>query len=537
MEEKVAVAAEEFEGAIDEAKRLEKKTVEYAPYQGDITVEKTIDFEPKEYVDLSYHDMINLYERNEKIISTVSMGLLAAKAEGAPEAPQSAESGEIESKLRQMTSETLKEAEEVGKEPIVMEKEAAPAPEEGGIKLEGEAEAPKAPAIEFETRPAAEAPKPEIAKPSPAEAPRPEEAELEMKPAEAPSEPRIEAPPAGEKKVIVAAVVPPALRESPDQAAAQRYERMEEQVRSTLGEKADEATIKKKMLELTKQLFKEKTTSKREEIKLQIATLKNMLSGAEAGGPRAAAAAPAKGAKKKDETHQKMYDAMLSTHQTELSQTKDSIIDSYNKQIGQVKKKFYEDIGSTEDAAKRKDIFEGFVFSIESLVHQLPEVIGKYKEFTVKKHGAEMEKLRDSLEPDEKDLRSTVEGRLEYINGKYDTEFASVKGIIGREMDNLIEVAGADIFKKPEGAAAPEEEGGKPVETEARAYEVVREINETDEGTLLYFLHSKDPEYYKRYERKSLSKAEAIFKAKELMAKDKGLSDAMVKRYFTQMEG
>ncbi len=531
--------ADEFEGAIEEAKRLERKLVEYAPYEGDIRVEKSIDFEPKEYVDLTYHDMINLYERNEKIISTVSMGLLATKAEEAPEAPSAEASGEIESKLRQMTSETLKEAEQVGKEPIVMEKEIpAQAAEEGGIKLEQEAEAPKAPAIEFETRPAAEAPKIEMEKPAPkeAEGPKPPEAELEIKPAEAPAEPRVEAPPAAEKTVIVAAVVPPALRESPDQAATQRYERMEEQVRSTLGEKADEATIKKKMLELTKQLFKEKTTSKREEIKLQIATLKNMLSAAEPGGARAAGAA--KGAKRKDETHQKMYDAMLSTHQTELSQTKDSIIDSYNKQIAQVKKKFYEDIGSTDDPAKRKDIFEGFVFSIESLVHQLPEVIGKYREFTAKKHAAEMEKLRDSLSSDEKDLRGTVEGRLEYINGKYDQEFASVKGIIGREMDNLIEVAGSDIFKKPEAAeAGAPEEGGKPKETEARAYEVVREINETDEGTLLYFLHSKDPEYYKRYERKQLSKAEAIFKAKELMAKDKGLSDAMVKRYFTQMEG
>ncbi len=529
--------SDEFEGAIEEAKRLERKIVEYAPYQGEISVERMIDFEPKEYVDLSYHDMINLYERNEKIISTVSMGLLATKAEEAPGAAPSTESGEIESKLRQMTSETLKEAEEVGKEPIVMEKEV-PAPEaaEGGIKLEQEA---KPAAIEFETRPAAEAPKIEMEKPAPKEAEEgpkmPEEAEApQAKAEEAPAEPRIEAPPAAEKKVIVAAV-PPALRESPDQAVAQRFERMEEQVRATLGEKADEATIKKKMLELTKQLFKEKTTSKREEIKLQIATLKNMLSAAEPGAGRAAGAAPARGAKRKDETHQKMYDAVLSTHQTELSQTKDSIIDSYNKQIAQVKKKFYEDINSTDDAAKRKDIFEGFVFSIESLVHQLPEVIGKYKEFTVKKHAAEMEKLRDSLAPDEKELRSVVEGRLEYINGKYDQEFASVKGIIGREMDNLIEVAGSDIFKKPE-AAAPVE-GEKPKETEARAYEVVREINETDEGTLLYFLHSKDPEYYKKYERKQLSKAEAIFKAKELMAKDKGLSDTMVKRYFSQMEG
>ena len=95
-------------------------------------------------------------------------------------------------------------------------------------------------------------------------------------------------------------------------------------------------------------------------------------------------------------------------------------------------------------------------------------------------------------------------------------------------IENLIELAGNEIFKKAE---------EKPKDAEAKAYEVLKEINETDEGTLLYFLHSKDAEYYKRYERKQLSKAEVLFKAKELMAKEKGLTEKMVKKYFSQIEG
>ncbi|MCI0503129.1 hypothetical protein L0Y65_00285 [Candidatus Micrarchaeota archaeon] len=537
--------SDEFEGAIEEAKRLEKKQMEYAPYKGDIAIERTLDLEPREYVDLAYPDMLNMYERSQKIISTANMGILAAGgagAEGAPEAAGAetrapkAETGEVETKLLQMTAETLKTAEEVGKEPIAIEKP----PEEA------RPEEPKAvEAVEFESREAPggieierEAPKPEAGPPPPeaapeateekggaehaAEAPRPPEAPRTR----AAPEPSVEAP--AEKRIIVAAV-PPALRESPDKAATKRYDQMEEQIRAAVGEKADEMTLKKKMLDLTKQLFKEKVTSRREEIKLQITVLKNMLAGQQAGGAGGARQAP--GAKKvgaQAEAHMKLLDAMLSTQQAELAQTKDSIIDSYNKQVAEIKKKFYDQISTTEDASARKKTFESFVFSVESLVEQLPDVLRKYREFTGKKHAAELEKIRDSLAPEEKETRGRVEERLEYVNSKYDLEFTAVKGIVGRQIENLIEVAGTEIFKKPEET---------PKEAEAKAYDLVKEINETDEGTLLYFLHSKDPDYYKRYERKQLAKAEAIFKAKELMAKDKGLNDAMVKKYFSQMEG
>lgn len=538
--------SDEFEGAIEEAKRLEKKQMEYAPFQGDMSIERTLDLEPRDYVDLGYPDMINLYERSQKIISTTGLGILATGAGGeaagaAGEAPaQKVETGEVETRLLQMTAETLKTAEEVAKEPIALEK-----PPEPGEAARSEEPAPKpAAAVEFETRTAQEGIEIEKEAPRPAApvAPRAEPPGISMEkeargmPAEAPKppeaqrpriipEPGVEVP--VEKRVIVAAV-PPALRESPDKAASKRYEQMEEQIRAAVGEKADEMTLKKKMLDLTKQLFKEKVTSKREEIKLQITVLKNMLAGLQAGG---AAAKPAAGAKKvgaQAEAHMKLLDAIVSAQQGELAQTKDSIIDSYSKQVAEIKKKFYDQISMTEDTSARKKTFESFVFSVESLVEQLPDVLRKYQEFTGKKHAAELEKILGSLAADEKDTRGRVQERLDYVNNKYDQEFTAVKGIIGRQIENLIEVAGTEIFKKSE---------EKPKEAEAKAYDTVREVNETDEGTLLYFLHSKDPEYYKRYERKQLSKAEAIFKAKELMAKDKGLSDSMVKKYFSQTEG
>jgi len=527
-----------FEGAIEEAKRLEKKQMEYAPFQGDMSIDRTLDLEPRDFVDLGYPDLLNMYERSQKIISTAGLGILAgsegAAASGGEAPAPKVETGEVETRLLQMTAETLKSAEEVGKEPMALEK---PPEAAGAAKPEEPALKPAA-AVEFETRSAPEGIEIEREAPKPALMPVTEidvEKEREAAP-EAPKAPETQKPRAAaepsvevpvEKRVIVAAV-PPALRESPDKAASRRYEQMEEQIRAAVGEKADEMTLKKKMLDLTKQLFKEKITSRREEIKLQITVLKNMLAGQQAG---AAAARPAAGAKKvgaQAEAHMKLLDAIVSAQQAELATTKDSIIDSYNKQVAEIKKSFYDQIATTDDTAARKKTFESFVFSVESLVEQLPEVLRKYREFTGKKHAAELEKIRGSLSSDEKETRVRVEERLEYVNAKYDQEFTAVKGIIGRQIENLIEVAGTEIFKKAEET---------PKEAEAKAYDMVKEINETDEGTLLYFLHSKDPEYYKRYERKTLSKAEAIFKAKELMAKDKGLSDSMVKKYFSQMEG
>lgn len=524
--------ADTFGDSIEEVKRLEKKLLGYAPYGGELEAERTLDLEPRDYVDLAYADLLNLYERAQKIITTTERGVFAmkseegAKAEAAPAPEVTKATQAVESRLREMTTETLKSAEEVAREPIAPEK-APPAPEA--------APEPQKMEIEFEHRPAEKEIELEREK-----APEGLEGERPMPPKEAgraaappvaegmKAAPELERP-AGpemapeEKRIIVA--VPPALKESPDNAVSRRYDQMEEQIRAAVGEKADETTLKKKMLELTKELFKEKSATRRNEIKLQITVLKNMLSGAPG---RAAGARRGKGA---DETHQKLFETMLAAQQGELAHTKDDIIGSYNRQIATIRKKFYADMGMTEDAARRKQIFDSFAFSVTSLVEQLPEVLAKYQDFTVKKHATEMEKLRDSLEAGEKATMKAVDERLDYIKAKYGQEFSPVRGIIAHEIDTLIEVAGAEVFRKE---AVP---GEKREETEAKQYETVKDINETDEGTLLYYLHTKDADYYKMYERNQISKAEAIFKAKELMAREKGLSDATVRKYFTHTEG
>jgi hypothetical protein len=321
-----------------------------------------------------------------------------------------------------------------------------------------------------------------------------------------------------EKKMVVA-TIPPALRESPDEAAGMRYELMEEQVRAMLGGTVDEIGIKKKMLDLTKELFKEKSTNRREQIKLQISVMKNMLVGGTAAGKRKKAG--------EEETHGRLLETIISTQQAELAQSKDTITNSYNKQINAIKKKFHEDIANVETPAKRKVIFESFVFSVTSLVEQLPQVLKKYQDYTVKKHAAEIEKVLKTLGEKEKATGAMAQERLDYIRKSYDAEFAPVKGIIGRQIESLIDSTGSGVFEKEETA------GG---DREAKMLETVGEINATDEGTLLYYLHSKDAEFYGKYERKQTSRAEAIARAKALLAREKGLNDSMTRKYFIDTE-
>jgi len=562
-----------FETAAEEAKRLERKVVSYAPYKGKGEIAATIDLEPKDYVDLTYPDLLNMYERTEKILSTMGMlsaaaGAAAMPGEGAPVAP-SAKSTEVESKLKEITSQSLQRAEEMGKEPLAMmpplQKSAEEArPEAGRVEIEKE---PAKMEIEFEERAAKETihlekeaekplihvPEKEI-EPEKAAETREEEKEvgIEEKPVEEekrmeeawkaerikpemrPERPEVVIPQAVEtgilpspgqplEKRMIMAAVPPALRESPDEAATKRYDKIEEQIMATLGGATDEVTLKKRMLDLTKELFKEKSINRREQIKLEITVLKNMLTHAQEGGA-------GKRKARKDATadaHGHVLETIISSQQAEISQTKDTIIDSYKKQIAQTKSKFYSELSSLDNPVSRKGALDRFIFSLTSLLEQLPDVIKRYEDFAAKKHMAELEKLCGSLEEGEKDVEKRARERMESVEEGYVSEFGVVKAIIGREIDNLMDAAAMDVLSGAQGAGAK-----APAGKNAEIRETVDEINRLDDSALLSYLNSKDNDYYKEYEAKQISKAEAVMRAKALIGKEKGLLKDIIDKYF-----
>ncbi|MFH1685209.1 MAG: hypothetical protein ABH983_02785 [Candidatus Micrarchaeota archaeon] len=506
------MSSEEFEAAIESAKKLEKKILEYEPFDGEVEIEKSLDLEPSEYIDLTFNDLANEYERSQKILSTRKLGIYASEEK----VQVSVESAEVETKLREMTKRTLTQAEEVAAEPSI-ELEAPPqAPvkeSEPSLDIEIEREMP--PEIEFEKpEPIKEDISTSKTRVEPVIKETPEPTPRFKEPVISPETPREEPEMTNGKKPV-----PPALREKPVDAADERYQKMENQIRTMLGEKPDELSLKKKMLELTKQLFKEKSHNKRAEIKVQITVLKNMLIRAKSGKSMVS-----KG--KKDETYANLFDTLTTSQQAENAQTKDTVIDSYNAKINEIKKKFYSDLSNADDKIKRKKIYEGFVFSVTQIIEQLPDTIKEQREYNKNKHLEELGKLRESAANDKKTL-AKVEEKIEQVEQHYDKQFNSIKRILGQEIETLIEVTGTEIFKKPE-----ENTDDK----EVKVHEVVKEINNIDEGTLLYFLHTNDSEYYRGYERKQISKAEALCRAKALMAKEKGMSSATVKKYFNQVD-
>ena len=62
-----------------------------------------------------------------------------------------------------------------------------------------------------------------------------------------------------------------------EELVTKKLENMENKIKEALGGEADETALKKRMLQLTKELFKEKSVNKREEIKLEITVLKDIL--------------------------------------------------------------------------------------------------------------------------------------------------------------------------------------------------------------------------------------------------------------------
>lgn len=503
---------EAFYAAQEEAKNIEKRALEYKSYDGEVRAEAVVDLAPKELLDINYGDLINLYERTQKILSTQAMDIYSKEAKKEPVAV-SAKTEEIESKLKEMTTETTEMAEKMeqelkkpitGGEAAAQEEKTTVSPTQEKIEFETitpeeKKKMEEEPKEEITTLPTEEVSKPPVLEEVP---------EKKQEPVSMPTE----------RKIIIA--VPSLLKQDPTEAAEKRFEEMRSRVKNVLGEKVNETELKKKMLELTKQLFKEKSTQRREGIKAEIAVIKNMLAGK-------TIKTTSKGKKVTEKmANSQLLESVINDQKTELSTTKDNLASSFKKQIKEASDKFYEDVKQENDKTKRKQLYETFVFSLTSLSEQLPEVIKQYQEFLSKKHTTELEKLLEILEEKETTVKNKSNERVEEIKGNYQSEFAAIKDIISRRIDNDMEAAGREVF-----------EGEKGKGKGAKKQNVIFEINELDEGTMLYYLHSKDSHKYKEYELKKLSKAEAILEAKRLMAKEKGLSEDMIRKYFSSSEG
>ncbi len=569
---------DDFYSAAEQARNIEKSAQPYTAFKGKVEFEKVLDLEPADFADYTYADLINLCERADKIIKTsAGMGMYGAPA-GAKAAPtpaakkeMKAKTEEVESKVKALTTEALSGAEKMGREmetpiaagkpeakppseeieferlvspPLELERDLMPQKEEkpaerpAEIELEllgGNKEQPAEKELEIEKPPEAKPPESPEEKELPEELPRvpeekelprekipqvrelPEEKELPKEVQERPAPRPVARPLAAPERPV--APVPPMLRERAEQAASRKYLDIEQQITASLGQEVDEASLKKRMLSLTKELFKEKSLNRREQIKLEITVLKDML---------ARKAKPVGKGMAEKEVRGRVLETLVSTQKTELADAKDKILSSYKAQMDTMRQKFQDAVGSLpeEDQSGRKAEFDKLTFQLTSLLEQLPGAVSKYQDYVTQKHESEIRQLKSSLGPGDEQLVKDSDARLKAIDDDYAKEFSAVRAIMKKQIDATIETSSRVAFGK-EGVPAKE----------AKVQDLVAEINEMDDGTLLYMLHGKDPEFYKRYERKHVSRQEAIFRAKEITAREKGLSDDMVRKYFSETEG
>lgn len=493
------MADEDFFAALELTKKIERNMLPYAPFEGKIDIVKTIDLYPKEYENLSYEDLLNAYKRVEKIIKAPKMEIYTSTTPPQVEKKIEEKKEEIESKVKEITVTTLEQTEEM--------KVVAPVEEMPKLPEEKHEEKPKESELDFGIL---EFEKPPVEKKLEFEKP-PVEKKVEIEKPPPPPEKKLPEPEEVQKEV--SPPIPSVLEAAAAEAASTKYSEIEEYFKREWGGEIDERKIKKKMLELTKELFKEKSVKARERIKREVVVLKGML-------------AKIKVPKKKAKIRKASYSAALletltGTQEAELSTTKDAVASEISKKAEELKKAFYDSIArideSNEDA--RKAEYEKFVFQITTLSEQLPAILSQREEYLVKKHCNEIENFINGLPEEETQLRKTAESRINSIAELYRKAFDTIKEMQAKKIESIIDIAGREVFKERE----TEEEG---IAT------VLYEIEETDDATLLYYLHSKNPDFYKKYERKHVSKSEALQAAKILMAKEKGLSDSAISKYF-----
>lgn len=524
----------DFYDAVEFAKKIEKNALEHINFSDKIEIVKTIDLEPRDFENLVYSDLVEMDERIEKIINASRIIGEISAPQVKVEKEQKIKTQEIEIKVKNLTTESLQKAQEISKE---IEKPVEEITEEPVVKTPIEDisridfKKPKQDDLvierEFEKTSKPEEKKPEERLKQEIKLPKEEIEKPVVKNIEQLGE-KIEiaktieqTKPIEEKPEISIVSVPSVLNvASADEAGQSKYKEIEDYLNRELGGTLDYERIRKKMLDLTKDLFKEKNTSARERIKLEITVLKNMLGKIKEGGK-----IKSKGSQSTASGYsQNMLETLQSTQITELSSIKDELQTSINNQINAIKNRFFDSIKGLpeDDQQQRESAYDKLVSDFETLSNQVPNVFDKSQEYLIQKHLTELKNLNDSLGKGDAKLGKDLQYQIDYLPEKYKREFTNIKNIIAKVIDSIKNLAANEVFEKEE--------------TEIKLTGIVYEINETDEGTLLYHLHSKDPDYYKKFERNHVSKGNALHRSKILMAKEKGLSDSAITKYFGKVE-
>ncbi|MDD5096799.1 MAG: hypothetical protein PHY95_04785, partial [Candidatus ainarchaeum sp.] len=264
----------------------------------------------------------------------------------------------------------------------------------------------------------------------------------------------------------IAIRIPPVLAGSPADSAAETIERIEKQFGSEVkaGKKLDKEEVKKRMLELTRELFREKSTDRREEIKKEIVALKTILS--ETG----------------DRTKPKadVLSVVRNDQEYELSSAKKAVSEAYERALAPLLKYFDEE-AALGRAAEALPAFES---RASQLREQVAGLAAGYERYLVGKHTSEFEQLA------EKGKLEGAAGMSDKVADTYSAEFLELKNSTWREID-------AEVGKRKAEAGGTADRG------------------ETEEDLLAY-LQEEAPLEYGKYSRGEMARAEALAEARRI---------------------
>lgn len=420
----------EFSEAVELVRRLEEEALEYELPAAAPKLKKRVEFSPVEFAEMSYAEALALYGRVEKVIAGVAM--LQKEIYGAaPEVPRP----EVEVPV----VVPARVPEKAAPPEIEIEREEK--------KIEIEEKKP-AEAVEFEKP---EAVHREIIEVRVPEAPKPPEAAPPRMPGAAPE---------------VALRIPPVLMASPAESALETVEKLEKQFGTEIkaGARMDREKAKKRMLELTRELFREKSIDRREEIKKEIVTLKNIL--AEAEG---------KARPKAD-----IFTVVKNDQEYELSSAKKAVSEAHESAFATLLKYFDEEAALGRGPEALPVLEE----KASALKEQVAALAADYGRFLAGKHVAEL----DELEKRGKGAREIEEMR-ERIPSAYAMEFSALRDSIWSGID-------AALAKRREGAQGKARE-------------------EMSDEELLAYLQAEEELLYDKYIRGEITRVEALAEARK----------------------
>ena len=444
----------EFAEAVEFVRKLEERALEYELPEAHAKPKRRIEFSPQEYSDMSYAEALNLYGRVEKVIAGSAMlqkeiyGVQPEAARSEPEVPVVVPAAVVPRR------EAAPPRAEVARPAAPAHVPAAPVQgiaREEKKELEFEEKRPEEAALEFE---------------KPHEAPKERPMEIEIAPMEAPRPPEEEKKPAKRPGAApeVSLRIPPVLMTSPTESAMDTVEKLEKQFGSEVkaGGKVNKEDAKKRMLELTRELFREKSVDRREEIKKEIVGLKSILSEAEG-----------KARPKAD-----IISVVRNDQEYEVSSAKKAIGEAYEGALAPLMR-FYDDEAALGRGAEAMPALED---RAAKLREQVANLVGSYEAFLASKHSAELEELA-SRGKGTKDMDAL---RAE-LASTYAAQFAALKNSIWSEIDSAIS----------------KRKGG---------------TEEMGDEELLAYLQYEEPVDYQRYSRGEMTRVQALSEARKKIA-------------------